>query len=144
MAAGARVAALAVTAGLVLATGMAACGLPHPGVSNGSVDVCYRAIPPAKAATHDGKAVVIGVHRIPADVVAGKLPANARAELTADGDTVVCAVSLKGTFSAGQVDQAQPDEHGSYAVVLLTSRHLHLLHSIVLNHIPRSLGGNTL
>ena len=42
----------------------------------------------------------------------------------------LCAVSFKGTFTPGQVDLAPPAEKGPYAVVLVTSRHLHLLASV--------------
>jgi hypothetical protein len=60
-----------------------------------------------------------------------------------DNDTMVCAVSFRGTFTPGQVDLAPPNDRGHYAVVLVTSRHLHLLASVVLDRLPRSLGQRT-
>jgi hypothetical protein len=56
----------------------------------------------------------------------------------------VCALAFKGKFAAGQVDLAPPTEHGSYAVVLVSSRHLNLVASVVLVNLPRSLGKRTL
>ena len=129
------------TAGLVLLT---SCGAPHPGLSNGSVSACYRAIPTARSAVHDSHAALIGVHRVPVDRVKSHLSAAAQAELAGDNDTTVCAFSFKGTFKTGQVDLAPPTETGKYAVVLITSRRLHVLASSVLDQLPRALGGRTL
>jgi hypothetical protein len=129
--------AVAAAAGLVL---LASCGAPHPGLSNGSVSACYRAIPTARTAVHNTHATLIGVHRIPVDRVKSQLSAAAQAQLAGDNDTTVCAVSFKGPFLPGQVDLAPPTETGKYAVVLITSRHLHVLASSVLNQLPRSLG----
>lgn len=122
----------------------AGCGTPHPGLSNGSVSACYRAIPTAKAAVHDPHARFIGVHRISADQVQGQLPPTAQTILTGDKDTTVCAIAFKGTFGPGQVESAPPNQQGSYAIVLLTSRHLRLLAAVVVDHLPRSLGKRTL
>jgi hypothetical protein len=121
-----------------------ACGAPHPGLSNGSVSACYRAIPTAKSALDDPNAKFIGVHRISADSVRGRLPPAGRTILEGDNDTTVCAVAFKGNFAPGQVAGAPPDQQGDYAIVLVTSRHLHLLASAVLGQLPRSLGKRTL
>jgi hypothetical protein len=133
---------LAVAAVLVIL--LASCGAPRPGISNGSVSACYRAIPTARAAVRTSHASVVGVHRVPADSVKGKLPPTAQAVLAGDNDTTVCAVSFKGSFNPGQVDLAPADEKGPYAVVLVTSRHLHLLASAVLDRLPRALGKRTI
>ena len=106
---GAPIAALCLAAGA-----LSGCSSPPPGVSNGSVSVCYRAIPIAKAAVHDNHATLIGVHRIPADTVKHRLPPSAQVELANEDDTVVCAVALKGSFAAGQVTLAPLSEQGSY------------------------------
>jgi hypothetical protein len=133
-----------VVAGLMCATLVGSCGAPHPGISNGSVSACYRAIPTARAAVRDTHATVVGVHRVPADSVKGALPPSAQTVLVGDNDTTVCAVSFKGTFMPGQVVLAPMNERGRYAVVLVTSRHLHLLASVLLDRLPRSLGKRTL
>ncbi len=52
----------------------------------------------------------------------------------------MCALSFRGTFMPGQVSLAPPDEKGRYAVVLVTSRHLDLLASVVLDQLPPALG----
>ena len=135
--------AVLVTA-LTLTALVSACGTPHPGLSNGSVSACYRAIPAARAAIRDSHATLIGVHRVPADRVKPHLPPAAQAVLTGDNDTSVCALSFKGTFAANQVQLAPPGEQGKYAVVLVTSRHLHLLVSSVLTTLPTGLGKRTL
>ena len=131
-------------AGLMCATLLGSCGTPHPRISNGSVSACYRAIPTARAAIRNTHASVVGIHRVPADSVKGDLPPTAQTVLVGDNDTTVCAVSFKGTFMPGQVAMAPPNESGRYAVVLVTSRHLHLLASVLVDQLPRSLGKRTL
>jgi hypothetical protein len=129
---------------LVLALILGSCGTARPGISNGSVSACYRAIPTARAALHSSHAILVGVHRVPADAVKGRLPTTAQTVLRGDNDTTVCAVSFRDNFMPGQVDLAPPDQQGRYAVVLVTSRHLHLLASAVVDHLPRSLGKRAL
>jgi hypothetical protein len=128
----------------VLVLILAGCGTPHPGLSNGSVSACYRAIPTARDAVHNSHATLIGVHRVAADLVKSRLPASAQAELAGENDTTVCTVAFKGTFTPGQVELAPATAQGKYAVVLVTSRHLHLLASVVLNQLPKSLGKRTI
>ncbi|MDQ6838488.1 MAG: hypothetical protein M3137_09205 [Actinomycetota bacterium] len=132
--------AVATVAALVAATVGTGCSRPSvPTMSNGSVSACYRAIPTASGALHAPKAKLLGVHRIPADKVSARLPPADRA--TADQDTTVCAVAWKGTFADGQVDRAQSGTSGSYAIVLVTSAHLKVLTSYVLDSIPKRLQG---
>ena len=128
----------------VFALVLGSCGTARPGVSNGSVSACYRAIPTARAALRNGHANLVGVHRVPADSVRSDLPPNAQTMLAADQDTTVCALSFRGMFMPGQVNMAPPNERGRYAVVLVTSRRLHLLASVVLDRLPTSLGKRTL
>ena len=129
---------------LAFAATLAACGAPHPGISNGSVSACYRAIPTARAAVHDGHATLIGVHRVPADRVKLHLPPAAQAELGGDDDTSVCAFAFKGTFTPGQVELAPAAEQGKYAVVLVTTRNLYVLTSAVLTSLPKAFGKRTI
>jgi hypothetical protein len=133
-----------VAALVVFALILGSCGTPSPGISNGSVSACYRAIPTARAAVRNTHASLVGVHRVPADRVRGKLPPTAQTVLAGDNDTTVCAVSFRGSFRPGQVNLAPPDQQGRYAVVLVTSRHLRLLASVVLDQLPPSLGKRTL
>jgi hypothetical protein len=135
-----RAVALGVAAALVAG----GCGATTPGLSNGSVSACYRAIPTGREAVHEAGATLIGVHRVPADKVRERLPPQEQQQLAADNDTTVCAVAFKGTFLAGQVDRAPTWESGSYAIVLVTSKKLDLIGSVVLNHLPRALGKRTL
>jgi hypothetical protein len=120
------------------------CGSSHPSVSNGSVTVCYRAIPVAESAVHDRAASLVGVHRLAVDSVRSQLPTSASAELTAENDRVVCAVAFKGPFTAGQVEMAPGDDVGTYAVILVSSRHLHLVDSFVLDQLPKAFGKRTI
>jgi hypothetical protein len=136
-----QIAVAGILAALLL---LGACGTPHPSLSNGSVSACYRAIPAARAAIHDSRATLIGVHRVPADRVRGQLSASAQTTLAGDNDTTVCAVAFKGTFGPGQVDLAPPGQQGRYALVLVSSRKLHLVATAVLNQLPRSLGKRTI
>lgn len=133
-------AAVAVAAGAVLA----ACGPATPKVSNGSVSVCYRAIPVGSSAIHDRNARLIGVHRVPVDAVRSHLPGWARAQMAAEDDTAVCAMAFEGRFAPGQVDMADSSSGGDYALVLVSSRNLHLVGAIVLESLPRAFGGRTL
>lgn len=129
----------------VLVAGLlAGCGSNAPGLSNGSVSVCYRAIPAGRRAVHEPNAVLIGVHRIPADRVRAHLPAPAQSQLAGDNDTIVCAIAFKGHFQPGQVDLAPSGESGTYAVVLVSSKKLRLIDSAVLDHLPHALGKRTL
>ncbi len=123
---------------------VAGCGTPRPGISNGSVSACYRAIPAARAAIHDSHATVVGVHRVPADRVKDRLSPDAQSDLAGDNDTQVCTIAFKGMFSPGQVDLAPSTEVGRYALVLIASRNLHLLGSAVLDQLPPSLGKRTI
>ena len=124
-----------------LVAALTGCGAaPTPGLSNGSVSACYRAIPTARHAIHDSQATLIGVHRILADKVKSHLPPSAQSRLSGDNDTTVCSIAFHGKFGPGQVDLAPPGESGTYAVVLVSSKRLTLIDSAVLNHLPRSLG----
>ncbi len=136
--------ALVAVASLVASIGMAGCGAPTPGVSNGSVSACYRALPVGRSALHNSSAKLIGVHRIPVDVVRSHLPAAARAELASENDTAVCAMAFRGVFDPGQVDLAPASQSGRFALVLVSSRKLHLVASFVLENLPRAFGGRTL
>jgi hypothetical protein len=128
----------------VFALVLGSCATAHPGISNGSVSACYRAIPTARDALRNDHANLVGVHRVPADSVRGDLPPNAQTVLAADQDTTVCALSFRGMFMPGQVNMAPPNEKGRYAVVLVTSRHLRLLATVVLDQLPSSLGKRTI
>ena len=119
------------------------CGAPTPGVSNGSVSACYRALPVGRSAVHDRSADLIGVHRIPVDAVRSRLPDQARTQLAQENDTAVCAMAFRGQFRPGQVEMAEPTAQGDYAVILVSSRQLHLVGAVVLDHLPRALGGRT-
>jgi hypothetical protein len=134
----------AVATAAVFALVLGSCSTAHPGLSNGSVSACYRAIPAARAALRNDHANLVGVHRVPADSVRSDLPPNAQAMLAADEDTTVCALSFRGMFMPGQVTMAPADQAGRYAVVLVTSRRLRLLASVVLDQLPASLGKRTL
>jgi len=122
----------------------ASCSGARPGVSNGSVTVCYRAIPTARAAVHSPGATLVGVHRLTADQLRRRLPEDGRAQIEAENDTSVCAVTFRGDFASGQVDQAPPGRSGRYAIVVVSSRRLQVLTSIVLDSVPPGLGRRTL
>lgn len=127
----------------VLPVLLPACSGPTPVVSNGSVSACYRAIPVGRAALADPRARLIGVHRIPVEAVRKDLPASARDELATESDTAVCAMAFHGNFTAGQVRLAGPEASGDYALVLVSSRKLHLVASLVLKKLPHAFGGRT-
>jgi hypothetical protein len=131
---------LTMLAALVL---LVSCGAPHPGLSNGSVSACYRAIPTARSVVSDSRATVIGVHRVPADSVVANLPPTAQTQLAGEDDTSVCTIAFRGTFPRGQV-QSTPAQQARYALVLVTTRGLHVLASVVLDQLPRSLGKRTI
>ncbi len=138
---GTRIATLALTAGLLTTT---SCGAPHPGLSNGSLTVCYRAIPSARTAINNPHASLVSVHRVTVDKVMDHIPPNAQAAVHLDNSSTVCVLAFKGTFTAGEVQLAPPGASGSYAVVLVSSKHLNVLAAVVLDHLPSSLGKRTL
>jgi hypothetical protein len=116
------------------------CSSARPGLSNGSVTICYRAIPEARSALHTDQATLVGVHRTTADAVVDRLPADAPRPLAGESDTSVCVLAFKGTFAAGQVDRAPAGQSGRYAVIVVSSHHLDLLASMVLEKLPSGLG----
>lgn len=139
-----RVPHLAPVAAAMALAALSAAGCGHaPGVSNGSVSACYRAIPVGRQAIHDGAAKLIGVHRIPVDQVRSHLPRSAQDQLAAENDTAVCEMSFRGDFKPGQVEMAATGASGRYALVLVSSKKLHLVDSIVLENLPRAFGGRT-
>jgi hypothetical protein len=116
------------------------CSSARPGLSNGSVTICYRAIPEARSALHTTQATLVGVHRTTADAVVDRFPGDSAPQLASESDTSVCVLAFKGTFAAGQVDKAQADQSGRYAVIVVSSHHLDLLASLVLEKLPSGLG----
>lgn len=125
---------------LVLVAALTGCS-PQPSISvnNGAVNGCYRAFPVAVAALHThSRPQFRGVHRVAADTIEKRFP-----QVTlppGDNDTVVCAFAFHGAFRPGQVELAPPTEQGSYAVVLVGSRHLRLVASYVGNRLPERFG----
>jgi hypothetical protein len=135
-AAGRAFSALAIV--VLVATG---CGAtPTPGLSNGSVSACYRAIPTARHVIHNPSATLVGVHRIPADRVRGHLPPSAQSQLAGDNDTTVCVIAFHGKFTPGQVELAPASKSGTYALVLISSKKLKVIDTAILDHLPRFLG----
>ena len=138
-----RKAAAVAVAALVMTGDLAACGVPHPGISSGSVTACYRAIPPATAALHEPGAHLVGVHRVPVSRVETHLPPSLRSGLGKPG-TTVCVLVFRGHFAPGQVERARAAQQGNYAVILIDSRHLNLIAAFVLQRVPRTLGRHLL
>lgn len=128
-------------AGIAALSGIPAACSTTPGVSNGSVSSCYRAIPVGRNALHDPHAELIGIHRVPVDQVRSHLPIAAQNELAAEDDQQVCEMSFRGYFTAGQVDLAPAAQSGQFALVLVSSKRLHLIGSVVLETLPRAFGG---
>lgn len=127
-------------AGLALAAVAAGCGANPVSLSlrAGTVSVCYRGLPTARAALHDDQAKLRGVHRVPVDRLEKELPAVTLP--AGDNDTEVCAYSFRGTFHPGQVTGAPPDAQGPYAVILVSSKQLRLVASYVGGNVPSALG----
>jgi hypothetical protein len=134
-------AAAVVALAVVGATSSGCATSAHPGLSSPETNACYRAIPPARAAVHDAHVTITGVHRLDVDDLHRRLPSAAVDP--APTDTALCAVALKGSFDAGQVDLAPPGAAGHYAVVLVTYSRLQVLGSVVLDRLPRWFGGHT-
>lgn len=136
-----RPALWAAVASAVVASG---CNGAAPGVSNGSVSACYRAIPVGRQALHGAHAHLIGVHRIAVETVRSRLPDAVRDELASEKDTAVCVMAFEGSFAPGQVEAAPAGQSGRYALVLVSSRKLHLVGAVILDHLPGSFGGRTI
>jgi hypothetical protein len=134
---------LAAATAVLVGLSMTGCST-SPGVSNGSVSVCFRAIPVGRGALNDPSAKLIGVHRVPVDKVRSHLPPSAESELAAEDDTAVCAMAFRGSFAAGQVESAPAGQAGDYALVLVSSKELHLVAALVLEHLPKAFGGRTI
>ncbi|MGH9076462.1 MAG: hypothetical protein ACRDY0_03255 [Acidimicrobiales bacterium] len=133
--------AAAVVAAVVVAGAVTSCSAAHPslGLGTGSVSDCFRALPAATRALHDPGADLVGVKRLPADMVEHRFGGPATTGTVpapTENDTTVCAVAFRGAFKPGQVDGAPPAEQGGFAVVLVTSRQLKLVRSFVGPRLP--------
>ncbi|HWE55668.1 MAG TPA: hypothetical protein VG435_09150 [Acidimicrobiales bacterium] len=134
-----------VLASVGLLVGLAGC-THTPGLSNGSVSVCYRAIPVGRSVINDPRAKLVGIHRIAADRVPSRSSTIAPTTTSAtgnlaDNDTTVCAMAFKGDFTAGQVEGAPSSQHGDYAIVVVTSHSLKLVRAFVVDTLPPGMGG---
>lgn len=126
-----------------LAAGVAVSGLvlaacsAHPSIAlnSGKINACYRAFPVAVSALHSKtRPQFRGVHRVAADNIERRFP-----QVTlppGDNDKIVCAFAFHGSFKAGQVSMAPAGEQGSFAIVLVTSQHLHVVTSFVGDNLP--------
>lgn len=122
---------------LAAALGVSGCsaGRPPLGVGSGSANVCFRALPVARRAIHEPRARLVGLQRLPADQLERHLsPANVA---VIENDATVCAFAFHGSFTPGQVTDAAPTQSGAYAIVLVTSKRLHLVHAFVTDRLPR-------
>jgi hypothetical protein len=133
------IAAAAVVVALPLAA--SACSAARPGLSNGSVSACYRAIPKARAALQSSHATLVGIHRMNADVLRRRLPSGSGDQLPREDDTSVCVLTFKGAFEAGT---ASPERARAYAVIVVSSHELDLVASLLIDDLPRGLGGRAL
>jgi hypothetical protein len=136
------VATAAIVALLPLAA--SACGTARPGLSNGSVSVCYRAIPTALGTFQSSRATLVGVHRMDADVLRRRLPSGSGDQLPMEDDTSVCVLTFKGSFLAGGSGTALSERTRAYAVVVISSHQLALVASLLTDDLPRGLGGRAL
>lgn len=127
-----RAPALAAVVGLLALVAGAGCGADRASINLNSVSGCYRALPRATQAVHDGHARFKGVHKVPADRIEKRLSQMHLAE----NDTEVCAFAFQGSFAPGQVEGAPANESGPYAVVLVTTKKLTLVLSFVGPRLP--------
>lgn len=119
---------------------LASCGATRPGISNGSVTVCYRAIPTARDALHSDGATLVGVHRMSADLVRSRLVSPVPGDLVSEDDRSVCVLTFQDDFAAGQVEGAPAGQSGRYAIVVVSSRQLAVLATFVVDQLPNGLG----
>jgi hypothetical protein len=126
-----------------LGPGLAACTRPSPPV--GLAD-CFEDLPLAEGALNapKGSYVFHGVKLLkPADLaklVRRRFPHNPSSSYNPPpAGSDVCAFAFTGNFPAGQVAEAPADASGRAAVVLTTT-HLTLLFSFVLDKLPETFG----
>lgn len=127
----------AAVAGAVAAAALSGCSA-HPtiNINGGAINGCYRAYPVAVSALHSTtRPQFKGVRRLAADALEKKFPTITVPQ--GESDRVVCAFAFHDTnFHAGQVEAAPANEQGSYAVVLVTSKHLRVIRSYVGDSLP--------
>jgi hypothetical protein len=117
---------------------LTACGTDPASLSlnAGSVSPCYRGLPAARMALHENGARLKGVHRVQVDKLRTAFP---NVTLPAgDDDAKVCTFAFEGNFTPGQVTGAPTSAHGSYAVVVVSSKKLSLVTSYVGNALPKA------
>lgn len=110
---------------------LASCGNAAVSLSlrPGTVSVCYRGLPTARAALHEGTAALRSVHRISFEHLERSMPDVTLSSGTRDME--VCAFTFDGHFAPGQVTGAPLDAHGRVAVVVVSSTKLELVASYV-------------
>jgi hypothetical protein len=107
-------------------------------LNSGAVSSCYRGLPAARNALHDKSAKLKGVHRVPYDSLHKHFPLIALPK--GDDDTEVCVFAFTGSFGAGQVTGAPSSEQGTVALVVISSKRLLLVDSVVSDRLPKSFG----
>ncbi|MDP9074599.1 MAG: hypothetical protein M3N98_10580 [Actinomycetota bacterium] len=95
--------------------------------------VCFRALPPAKAAVHD-KGRLVGVRRVSAATLKKRIP-NDRTLATLP-DQQLCVVAFDGSFDAPQVTGAVGNAHGRYALVAVAIKRPDVVRAFVTNRLP--------
>ncbi len=94
---------------------------------------CFRALPAARDAIHDTGRLV-GVRRVPAEMLRAALPANATSSTLPDQE--LCVFAFNGAYAPGSVTGAQNTKSGRYAIVALGSKHPSVVAAWVLDDLP--------
>lgn len=132
-------------AGLVGVLGLAlsGCAAPHTGLGP-SASSCFQALPSAEAAVH-GQGHLVGLKRWPAIRVlslashirgAGGIDLGGLPGTAGDPSRLLCVVAFQGPFGPGQVENAQTDQGGPFALVVLTPDGEGGVRSFVVRRLP--------
>jgi hypothetical protein len=124
--------ALAAAAIVAALSGLTGCAGARNSLGTGA-SACFRALPAARDAIHD-KGRLVGVRRVPAEMLHNALPPNATSSSLPDQE--LCVFAFNGAYAPGSVTGAQNTNSGRYAIVALGSKHPSVVAAWVLDDLP--------
>jgi hypothetical protein len=119
-------------AAVAVVAALAGCAGARNSLGTGA-SACFRALPAARDAIHD-KGRLVGVRRVPAEMLHDALPADATSSTLADQE--LCVFAFDGTYAPGSVIAARNTKSGRYAIVALGSKHPSVVATWVLDDLP--------
>lgn len=124
--------------GIVLALATGLCGCAGGRISLGTnAGACFRALPPARGATH-GKGKLVGVRRVSAATLKARMPEDSTLATLPAQD--LCVFAFNGSYAAGTVAGAATGaantNPGRFAIVAVSTKSPAVVASAVVDELP--------